>query len=363
MATKRIGISRDLIIHPGETISDVLEDRGITQAELASQTGVTPAYISSVITGKKGISAKFAFALEYALGVPKTFWMNLQTNYEAELLEADELQTITDEERTARDALKDVVKHLRAKGLLPTGETKDESILSLRKALKISNIANLKDIAPTGTFRMAKRPANPYVLGAWVRMCQISAEKGNVSTKFEKDKVDELVSKVKAVMTSSPTDMQGELKELLGQYGIDFSIMQNFAGAPVQGYIALKDDETYQMVLTIRGSYADIFWFSLFHEIGHIVNGDVRKASKFIDYGSDEEKERSADLFAQDKLIDSEAYQRFISVKHFDIETINNFAKEQKIMPYIVIGRMQKEKVIGYRQFSDYKLRYKWTLV
>lgn len=35
MATKRIGISRDLIIHPGETIADVLEDRCITQAELA----------------------------------------------------------------------------------------------------------------------------------------------------------------------------------------------------------------------------------------------------------------------------------------------------------------------------------------
>ena len=53
MAAKRIGISHDLIIHPGETIADVLEDRGITQAELASRTGVSPAYVSSVIAGKK----------------------------------------------------------------------------------------------------------------------------------------------------------------------------------------------------------------------------------------------------------------------------------------------------------------------
>ena len=53
MATKKIGISRDLVIHPGETIADVLEDRGITQAELAARTGVSPAYISSVISGKK----------------------------------------------------------------------------------------------------------------------------------------------------------------------------------------------------------------------------------------------------------------------------------------------------------------------
>ena len=49
---KKIGISRDLIIHPGETIADVLEERGISQVELASWTGVTPAYISNVIAGK-----------------------------------------------------------------------------------------------------------------------------------------------------------------------------------------------------------------------------------------------------------------------------------------------------------------------
>ena len=60
MAAKKIGISRDLIIHPGETIADVLEERGITQSELASSAGVSPAYVSNVIAGKKGISANFA---------------------------------------------------------------------------------------------------------------------------------------------------------------------------------------------------------------------------------------------------------------------------------------------------------------
>ena len=110
MAAKKIGISRDLIIHPGETIADVLEDRGITQAELASRAGVSPAYVSNVIAGKKGISANFAMGLEYALGVPKSFWLNLQANYEAELLEANELQTITEEERIVREDLKEIVK-------------------------------------------------------------------------------------------------------------------------------------------------------------------------------------------------------------------------------------------------------------
>ncbi|MCC8045587.1 MAG: HigA family addiction module antidote protein [Clostridiales bacterium] len=121
MAVKKTGISRDLIFHPGETLAEVLDERGITQAELAAQTGVSPAFISNVINGKKDISAKFAFALEYALDVPKSFWMNLQANYDAELLEFNEMQTITDEEREARTALHEVVKYLRQKGKMPVG--------------------------------------------------------------------------------------------------------------------------------------------------------------------------------------------------------------------------------------------------
>ena len=91
MAIRKTGISCELVIHPGETIADILEDRGITQAELAAQTGVSAAYVSNVIAGKKDISARFAFALEYALGVPKSFWLNLQANYHVQLYSISEV--------------------------------------------------------------------------------------------------------------------------------------------------------------------------------------------------------------------------------------------------------------------------------
>ena len=167
-------------------------------------TDVTPAYVCNVIAGKKDISAKFAFALEYALGVSKSFWINLQANYDAELLEASEFDTITEEERVARGHLKDIVKYLREKGKMPLRETVDESILSLRKALQMSNIANLKGMAPEGALRMSsKAKVNPYVMGAWIRICQIAGEKRSVNTRFDIEKIDELVIKTKAVMCNS----------------------------------------------------------------------------------------------------------------------------------------------------------------
>lgn len=80
----------DLIIHPGETIADVLKERGISLADLSTATGFSPAYVSSVISGENDISSAFALALESALDVPASFWLNLQANYEAEYNNATE---------------------------------------------------------------------------------------------------------------------------------------------------------------------------------------------------------------------------------------------------------------------------------
>lgn len=361
MAVKKIGISRDLIIHPGETIADVLEERGITQAELAVRTGVSTAYVSNVIAGKKDISAKFAFGLEYALGVPKSFWLNLQANYDAELLEFNKEQSITEEERGARESLKDIVKYLRQKGRIPVGEKKDQSILSLRKELQVSNLACLKEIVPSGAFRMANNAVDPYVLGAWIIMCQNMADNRSLTTQFDALKINQLVKEVKMIMLSHATNIQKELQETMACYGIDFSVVKNFRGAPVQGYINQKKDKTYQMVLTIRGAYADIFWFSLFHELGHIVNGDIGKTNKFVDAGTDEDRENAADMFARDRLIDKEKYAEFINRHDYSIGAIKQFAESQDVMPYVVIGRLQKEKYLDYKCLSQYKVRYKWA--
>ena len=362
MAAKKIGISRDLIIHPGETIADVLENRGITQAELASRAGVSPAYVSNVIAGKKGISANFAMGLEYVLGVPKSFWLNLQANYEAELLEVNEEQTITDEERKVREDLKDIVKYLRKQGKMLIGENKDESILSLRKVLQISNITNLKEMIPTGAFRMAGNAAvNPNVLGAWIRLCQLAGNDKTISAKFEKKYSNDLIQEIKSIMCCKNAELQRDLKNVMEKYGIDFSVVKNFRGAPVHGYISQKNEGIYQMVLTIRGAFADIFWFSLFHEIGHIVNGDIGKNLKFLDYGNDYDKELAADLFASNMLLSPESYKAFIQRNDFSIEAICRYAESQHVMPYIVIGRLQKEKYLAYTMYSKYKLRYKWS--
>lgn len=68
--------------------------------------------------------------------------------------------------------------------------------------------------------------------------------------------------------TSPNANLQTDLTNVMAKYGIKFSVVHNFRGAPVHGYISQNKNGEYQMALTIRGAYADIFWFSFSMNLG-----------------------------------------------------------------------------------------------
>lgn len=358
------GISPELVIHPGETISDILEERNITQKELAQRAGVSEAFLSDVIRGKKDISKGLAMGLEYALGVPSSFWLNLQANYDAELLTLQEESTVQEEERHILTKLHEVVEYLKKKRCIATDATQEQTILNVRKYLQISSLKSLSCLAPSGAFRMSEKATiDPYVLGAWLCLCKVQSSAHRPIQRFDPAKVSELVSEIKGIMCGQCDNLQAALTSLFAEYGIDFSIVHNFRGAPVQGYIDYKDDGTYQMVVTIRGAFADIFWFSLLHELGHIVNGDIIKPGRFIDAEGAENarREKKADDFACCALLNPDDYKSFVAASNYRLWNIEDFARSQNVPLYIVIGRLQKEGRIPYSWYANYKVKYKWA--
>ena len=364
MAAKNHGIFPDLVIHPGETISDVLEERGIAQKELAQRAGVSEAFLSDVIHGKKDISKGLAMGLEYALAVPASFWLNLQANYDAELLALQEEDTIQPEEIAVLHAIHEVVDYLIKAGILPAGLTQKQTGIRLRRHFRVRRLTDLAKLAPTGAFRLSdKAQVDSFVLGAWLCICEVQDGSRELKARFDPAGVETLVDGIKKIMCTLKGDPQSQLIALFAEYGIDFSVVHNFRGAPVHGYISKKDDGTYQMVLTLRGAFADIFWFSLFHELGHIANGDLNKPGSFIDADQSKgnEMELAADRFASEALLDPDSYRQFLCRNDFSYPSIEAFSRDQMVPSYVVIGRLQKESLIPWSRFTKYKPRYKWA--
>lgn len=360
MAEKMNGLSLEFIIHPGETVKEILDERKMTQEELAIRTGFSPKHISEVVNGLKGISPSFAKSLEYVFGMPASFWINLQGIYDREMLDFEEQENIDKDEVTIVESLKKLIKYAEEKQIMSKGGNVASQIIELRN---ICNVKNLTYINNLFTSKVAFRKSttietNVYVLYVWIRICEIMAENNNVKNDFNLEKLINRIDDIKKCMFMEINKSIEELKKIFGECGIVFQVVKNFTGAPVQGFIKKMGNKVL-LSMTIRGAFADVFWFSLFHEIGHLVNGDLI-SNNFIDFmESKSDMEDKADDFAMDKLIDREAYKKFISKEKITENELINFAKEQKVQPFIVVGRLQKDKG-DYRLFYKLKVRYGW---
>ncbi len=358
MAKKMNGLSREFIIHPGETLREILEDIGMSQKELALRTDVTEPHVSSVVNCQKGISVSYAKKLEYALDIEASFWINLQSNYDRELADFEEYNKISSDELDILKKLKIIIKDLKEIGLLEKESHSSMLVIELRRLLNISSLIRIPEVYQAGAYRLAtSTKIDPYVLFTWLRMCDLIVKNQQIESELDIDKLKNKIPLIKKLMFKDVSEIQPQLRVYLAECGIRFAIVKNYAGAPVQGFIKKNDDGTLNLLMTTRHKYADIFWFSFFHEVGHIINGDIQ--DKLIDYAfAKSEIESKADMFAAHALIDIDEYEDFKSKGNFSIISIKQFCSNQDIPTYILIGRLQRDKLIEYTQFSDEKVKY-----
>ncbi len=360
MAKSRNGLSHDLIIHPGETLKEVIENRGMSQRELAVRTGNSAKHISDVVNCLKPISVIFAKKLEYALGIEASFWINLQANYAKELADYEDLNHISDQEKLIVNRLKPLIEHFTNLGFLEKYSSKQSSVIQLRKLLSVSSLENIPDVAATGAYRVSESNlVDPYVLFAWLRMVELMADQLKRVHQLDVEQLMLKIPDIKRIMFDDASEIENKLQNLFASCGIKFLVVKHFKGAPVQGVITKTDNQEISLIMTIRQKFADVFWFTLIHEIGHIVHGDIKR--RLIDYQDDESLiEKKADEFARNTLIDPKHYSAFLENSEITLDSIKKFAELNGVPPYIVIGRLQKEAIIEYSQFSQEKVRYEW---
>ncbi len=72
-----------VVLHPGDTLAELLEGRGMTQAELAERTGLLEEHIDLVVIGRAPLTPEIAAVLERETGVSARVWANLETAFRA----------------------------------------------------------------------------------------------------------------------------------------------------------------------------------------------------------------------------------------------------------------------------------------
>ncbi len=112
-------------------------------------------------------------------------------------------------------------------------------------------------------------------------------------------------------------------------------------------------------MLSFRYLSDDHFWFTFFHEAGHLV---LHRPEAAILEGSgrtDPVKEREASRFAENVLV-PERYQERLQTLPIERHAVRHFARDLGVSPGIIVGQLQHSGRASQRQLNGLKARFTW---
>lgn len=343
--------------HPGYYVQELVGESGLTQEDFAKRLGTTPKNLSRLINGQQRLSPEMAFRLARLVGTGTEYWLNLQSRYDELVMEFQ-----ADEELQEEKRILDYIGYgyLRDNFNLPDlSHKKAMQVEEARKFLKVSSLTVFENKDMAVSFRSASsRMTAKNIVNANV-MVQIAVNKALSvdSPAFDMGKFQSC-AEYALTLTSRHEDFYPLLRDAFRDAGVVFEVLPNLPGSKTNGATKKIGDRILLMV-NDRRLYSDVFWFTLFHEIGHIMNKDYGISFE----GEQGQEEELADRYAHDMLIPSIPYSVFIHKGLFGYDEIVGFASSIKRDPGIVLGRLQHDKLVDCDDVALNKLRKKYRIV
>jgi len=350
----------DVVTYPGETLGEVLEDIGMFQAELSRRTGRATKTINGIVRGREPLTPDTALQFEKVLGIKARFWNELERNYREHLARASEARRQADNVSWLNCL---PVAAMKKRGWLPRSTDK---VALVDTALRFFGVASVKEwhevsLSSQYAYRKSEKVlAKPGHMATWLRAGEIEARAMSCAV-FDKATFRVALTYLRSFTTASPEVFQAEIVKHCVAAGVAVVFVPEITGAPISGATRWLHKNKGMIQLSLRYKTHDQLWFSLFHEAGHILLHGKRDVFLEINEGFDVAKEEEADRFARDQLIPAPAFAEFVSRNRMSKRAVQKFASELDIHPGIVVGRLQHERLIPFRNLNGLKMKLQWV--
>lgn len=335
-----------IAFHPGYYIKEIVEESGLTQEDFAKRLGTTPKNLSSLVNGKQSLSVDMAVKLSRLLGTSSEYWLNLQNKYDVLITEFTCEKELEKEKELLRNI--DYSYFVNNFGLPKLARKTKEQVSKLREFLQISSLTVLEEPDFAVNYRKAQMKIEKKNIICANAMMQIAINTAleNKAPKFNKTLFEK---QIEYALTLTQNDnilqiLNGVVRERFFEAGVILVVIPNLPGSKTNG-ATKKIGNNIVLMVNDRNKYADSLWFTLLHEIGHIMNADYGISFDKLN----EEKESDANNYARDKLIPKDMYDEFIRVEaeNYSVSDIMSFADRINRDVGIVAGRLlYEEKVL-----------------
>lgn len=338
------------IIHPGILLDNMLNERNLSQRDLASRIDVAHSLLNNILKGNRNINVNIAIALESAGFEKADFWLMKQMNYN--LHEAHNDKDVIKKTKSIKEW-----NDIEEEGIVPLyyfkkqniGINTSDDVDRIFEIYSVNDYKSLKksvnEYNPTYFRKSSKFSENKNNVIAWSLLAKFKANKETVPN-FKRSNESLLLKELKKCFYEND-DVINKTKKILNSYGIKFFTLNRPPQTPVDGKSFMSGNNP-TITLSLKYKRLDNFAFTLFHELGHVFEHlthpekpEYRNEEFFINSMNTEIVEFEADNYARNNLIEQAIWSDFITLnEEFTDEIILKFSKKHKIHAGIVRGRI-----------------------
>ncbi|RYM33586.1 ImmA/IrrE family metallo-endopeptidase [Brumimicrobium glaciale] len=356
MAIKKNEYNPESISHPGFTLAEKLEELRMGNKEFSVRVNKPEKTITAVTKGQSSITAEMAVKFEDVLKIPASFWLTRQSRF-------DEYKARIKRQKDIENAVEWSKGFPYAKmaslGWVKSTRINEEKVMALFNFFGVSDHNAWKsyyyDQELKVSFRISLAHTNESkAVSAWLREGELRAKTLEIPL-FDPILLKKSLLKIKSLMAEHPEHFFEDLQRICFAAGVAVLYTPCLPKAPVNGSTRWLGD-TPLIQLSARYKTNDKFWFTFFHEVGHILlHGKKYISIENINYGNqDLEKEKEADEFAVEHTFSKEEEAEVINSFPLESDDIINFAKKFNTHPAIIIGRLHKRELIHYSEGREF---------
>ena len=352
----------DYAVSPGAYLAEWIEDEGngITQQQLADRLGVSRKLVNGILNHREPVTASTAILLERVTGIPSEAWLKYEAKYREDLARLKDGQDLG---AHIEEVPSHVGAYMRKCGITTaTARNPEKLIGDYLCFLGFGTFGAYESCAESMTCGLAalkegqQKKLNRASLMLWITRGERTDVFLNKQIPEYKEKnLKKILPELRARAADSDDQMISDLSRMLLTVGVVYQFVEAPRKFPLYGVTrwANKTIPLIQQTGRLKKDGA-IIW-TLFHEIGHLLNDQSKETVLEMESGQNtREREKIANAFAKETLFGTKGLSHFHGL-HWP-EEIEHKAKEIGICPGLAVYEMHKHHMLSY-QYGNQLMR------
>ena len=352
---------------PGDTIVDIICSRNLSREDFAHLIGLSHGDVDDLVQGNSTITLSVARRLNETLGSSVEFWMSRDFQYRQDIKRLD----VDEEDWINQLPLGDMIKF----GWITPVPHPAEELDACLRFFSVSTVLEWRDkyasLHEMAAFRTSPSfDSSPAAVATWLRQGEIEAEPIACAS-WNPGRFQDALDQIRPLTREKdPHRFIPELQMICARSGVAVVVVRAPSGCRASGSTRFISSDKAILQLSFRHLTDDHFWFTFFHEAGHLLlHGErdffaasLKQKNTWIleGLGISDSDEDEANQFAFRTLVPDEFRMRLNTVPTTRREVVR-LAHRLGISSGIVVGQLQHLGRISFQQLNGLKRRYSWN--